>query len=393
MRRLLAHLAEAARRADDAFAEMVLPDAVDHDARGQRILWRDQPVRESAPAVRRLCVGRRRRERVVAPGGDREDARRHLRSLGVDAAAMQEERWSRVPSGVPDRHCRRERLGFLLFQRRDLLVECRVPGLLLGRHHRHEILLGDLRPQRIVLQRLLDLRRVQLLTLGALRRRRLVGDLQVLGEQRDFLVDELLQVRRLDVLLGRTQRPDQAVDASGLLAVGLDLVCRHERMLDRSRREEHCLDAVVVLLRNRIELVVVAPRAAHRHAHERQRGRGHQIVEGILPAALAAAQVGADTQESGRRHRLVARRSSQVVELVSGQLFADELRVRLVLVERVDDVVAVAPAFGAIDVELEAARIGIANEIQPVARPSLAVVRRGEQRVDEFRPGVRLSDR
>ena len=98
----------------------------------------------------------------------------------------------------------------------------------------------------------------------------------------------LLQVRRFDLALrlrsGRCSASMRCVSRR----LALDLVRRHQRMLDRPRREEHRLHPVVVLLRNRIELVVVAARAADRQPHERQRRRADQIVE-LHPAAFAAA--------------------------------------------------------------------------------------------------------
>src|SRR5262245_31580135 len=54
----LAQLAEVARRAHDAFAEMMLPDAIDHHPRGERILPRHQPLGQSAPPVARFGVRR-----------------------------------------------------------------------------------------------------------------------------------------------------------------------------------------------------------------------------------------------------------------------------------------------------------------------------------------------
>ena len=57
MRRLLAHLAEVIERRHDAAAEMMMPDAIDDHARGQRIVRRRQPLRQRPPAARRC--GRR----------------------------------------------------------------------------------------------------------------------------------------------------------------------------------------------------------------------------------------------------------------------------------------------------------------------------------------------
>ena len=66
MRRPLAHLAEVARRAHDAFAEVMLPDPVHHDARGQRILRRRKPLGESAPPPGRWSRPAAARERPLA---------------------------------------------------------------------------------------------------------------------------------------------------------------------------------------------------------------------------------------------------------------------------------------------------------------------------------------
>ena len=61
--------------------------------------------------------------------------------------------------------------------------------------------------------------------------------------------------------------------------------------------------------------------------------------------------------------------------------------VRLVVVECPHDVIAIAPCLWTVDVELETAGIGIANQVQPVARPPLPVLRRVEQLVHQSFPG------
>ena len=53
-----------------------------------------------------------------------------------------------------------------------------------------------------------------------------------------------------------------------------------------------------------------------------------------------------------------------------------------------DPVPAIAPGVVAIAVELKAAGVGVANQVEPVASPALAVVRRGEKVVDNFFVGV-----
>ena len=78
MRRQRALAAEVLRRGDDAAAEMHAPDAVDDDARGQRIAAARQPAREAQP-IARLIAGKRRQAR-------RRVARDHLAGRIVGAA-------------------------------------------------------------------------------------------------------------------------------------------------------------------------------------------------------------------------------------------------------------------------------------------------------------------
>ena len=78
-----------------------------------------------------------------------------------------------------------------------------------------------------------------------------------------------------------------------------------------------------------------------------------------------------------------------VVEFVAGDLLGQKHVVRLVAVERADDVVAIPPDVRPVVVVLVAVGIGVACDIQPVTAPTLAVVRRGEQLVDQPFPGAR----
>ena len=101
------------------------------------------------------------------------------------------------------------------------------------------------------------------------------------------------------------------------------------------------LQPIVVFLRNRIELVVVAAGTMGRETQEcRHRGHHHVIAivrpgDVLVDRSLAQFDVtyiipGAGGDETGRDHglRIVA------IEHVARQLFGDEPRVRLVFVER-----------------------------------------------------------
>ena len=81
MRRRRRLVAEVVGRADEAVAEMVLPDAIDHDAGGQRIGRARDGVGELEPAA---AVAE---ARAILAGQDFEEAARHdlARRLGLAA--------------------------------------------------------------------------------------------------------------------------------------------------------------------------------------------------------------------------------------------------------------------------------------------------------------------
>ena len=116
---------------------------------------------------------------------------------------------------------------------------------------------------------------------------------------------------------------------------------------------------------------------------------GEHVIEVVVAALWVVLfhenrDSGTRPQETGGNPTLVGR----LAELIAGDLFPDELVIRLVVVERLDDVVSIAPRVGTVAVVLEAARVCIARDIEPVAPPPLAVVRRGEQPIDEPLPGT-----
>ena len=145
--------------------------------------------------------------------------------------------------------------------------------------------------------------------------------------------------------------------------------------------------AVVVGLGDRIDLVVVAPGAAHREPQEGLARGADQVVElVVLGLQLVGRFVVPDPQPvvAGGGDRLVG----DVLEFVARQLLADEAVVGLVVVQAVDDVVAVLPHVRLGVVTLERVRLAVPHDIEPMAGPLLAVVWRIEQLVDE--PLVRV---
>jgi hypothetical protein len=65
-------------------------------------------------------------------------------------------------------------------------------------------------------------------------------------------------------------------------------------------------------------------------------------------------------------------------------LFANEAVIWLVVVERLDHPIAVAPGIGIVGVEFKSGGIGIAHKIEPVTSHSLSVTGRGQQAVHDL---------
>ena len=168
-----------------------------------------------------------------------------------------------------------------------------------------------------------------------------------------------------------------------LLAVLGDLVFRpHHNVVVGLGVGEERLQPVVVGLQDRIELVVVTLGAAVGHAQKCLSDDVGDVLEDFLPSQPQVRRVGfvGIVSVEGGRH---ARPMVVGPQFVAGDLFADEAVIRLVFVKGVDDVVAIAPGVGTGLVGLESFAFGIAGQVEPVARPALAVMWRVEQAIDD----------
>ena len=143
----------------------------------------------------------------------------------------------------------------------------------------------------------------------------------------------------------------------------------------------------IVLLADRVELVVVAPRALDAHAQQRASERVHTVGDVLDPillrddAALLALHVVAI--EAGGQPLLVGGRRQQVAR----QLPRDELVERQVAVEGANHPVPPRP-HGPHPVVLVAVRVGVPRDVEPLDGHSLAVGRRGQQPIDDAFVGV-----
>ena len=165
--------------------------------------------------------------------------------------------------------------------------------------------------------------------------------------------------------------------------MALDALLIGQREVVANVREEHRHGAVVVHLGDGVELVVVAARAVHRQAEEHPPGRRDHVIEVVVAVLrvvlLAEEHARPHAQHPGRDQRVKAR----VFYFVAGELLLHEAVVGLVLVECLDDVIAVTPSVRLIVVVLIAGGIRVAHRIQPVASPAFAVTGRVQQFIDQ----------
>ena len=135
--------------------------------------------------------------------------------------------------------------------------------------------------------------------------------------------------------------------------------------------------------------MVVAARAVDGDAH----GRGDHLRDHVIEVARAGrpfeyVAFGLHLAHKIPRTRGEESRGDEGMravwgEGVAGDLLADELVVGLVRVERLNDVVAVAPRIGAELVPLKAVGVRIVGDVEPVARPAFTEMGRGEEFVDQ----------
>ena len=197
------------------------------------------------------------------------------------------------------------------------------------------------------------------------------------------LFQRLLQCGDLvgDLLLLFLQR-------SELLHGGVVGIKIHVRAVDPG---EHGLKRVVVLLADGIELVIMALSALHGEAAEAADGVLHHVIAVQVSRDLAIqlrlrhlcvpdVVPRPRRDESERRDAIRGAR----IERISGDLLFDEATVRFVVVEGTDDVVSVRPGIHARLVFVIAVCLAVMHEVQPVARPALAVARGGEELIDEL---------
>ena len=177
-----------------------------------------------------------------------------------------------------------------------------------------------------------------------------------------------------------------------LLLAGRELGRGSDRPFSMFDAIEDRLDAEVVFLGHRVELMGMAAGAVECQAEEgladdadhvfhlffARDGTLRGIGLGIAGPVPGAADEHARGDDAVAGHRL---------NDIAGELLLHEEIVGLVVVEASDDIVAVVPGTVARMVVFKPFALGVADDIEPVPPPAFAVVRRGEEIVDEAGPG------
>ena len=157
------------------------------------------------------------------------------------------------------------------------------------------------------------------------------------------------------------------------------------RALERLENGEH---AIVVDLRERFELVVVAASAAQRDSQKRRRGRAENVVELVVTVDLRLGRLVVPGPQSQKRGGDLGSRI-RPVNFIAGQLLGQESAVRFIAIEGIDDVVAIPPGVRLVAVALIAVGLGESDDVEPMPPPALAVMRAGQKPIDHPGNGIR----
>ena len=162
----------------------------------------------------------------------------------------------------------------------------------------------------------------------------------------------------------------------------------HRHRVARQQWREERLHPVIVALRDRVELVVVASGTLQAHAQKHVAGDVGDVGEDVAPLRLHVALV-VLVNPVAQKHRGNECVAVAGINLVPGQLLPHKLVVRFVDVEGADDIITVPPRLGPVVIRLVAVGVGVSHEVKPEGRLPLTVAWTVEQAIDQFPVGVR----
>ncbi len=149
---------------------------------------------------------------------------------------------------------------------------------------------------------------------------------------------------------------------------------RHQRQIDRPTGGKKGLQPVVVGLGQGVELVVVTPSTPERDAQERRSDHVDDLGQTLLAVLGQVLCPGVHSQRT-KPMQTQGRQRPWVVgeQFVGSDLFADETSEWPVVIQRFDHPVAVPPGMRPRVVVFETVTVGVADDIEPVLSPFLAV--------------------
>ena len=143
---------------------------------------------------------------------------------------------------------------------------------------------------------------------------------------------------------------------------------------------------VIVFGGDGIELVIVAAGAGNSEAHEGARGDIDLIVDYVIALErkifLSEGFFTESEKASGDDAAITYAGVGIGRENIAGELLTHEFVVRHVVVEGLDDVIAIAPGMGITMVFIAAGGIGVAHDVEPVAAPAFAITGGCQEAVD-----------
>ena len=152
--------------------------------------------------------------------------------------------------------------------------------------------------------------------------------------------------------------------------------------LAANRRSERGDQTVIIAGRNRVEFVIVATCATNGHPKHRRAHRANHVVEFIVACGfefflcqLSWKHTGPKKTSCHQRQRILRR------NLVACNLPAYKLIVRHIIIERLDDKIAIVIGMVPVGVLLKPKTVSITRKIQPMAPPTLTVMWRIQQLV------------
>ena len=216
-----------------------------------------------------------------------------------------------------------------------------------------------------------------------------VDRLDVFGELPDEVADPGLDRGPEQAVHFVPDRPRGLFPLLQFRLIRRNLVGSRQRSINRpcDGREER-LQTEVILLQNGIELVVVALSAPDPDSQKRFAGHACHFMRDqfpLHPRVSLIPFINSVTQKRRADEDVGIRR----INLVARQMFADELVVRLVVVQRANDIVAERSGIRAESVFAVSIAVGIPDDIEPVLRPAFAITRTRQQFSDQSWPGIR----